>query len=38
MNLNIFALIQVMKIFGKYLFISNVKFTMNDCQDKIVVL
>ena len=34
---NTFALIQVMKIFGKYLYISNVKFTMKGCRDKIVV-
>ena len=26
-----------MKIFGKYLYISNVKFTMKGCRDKIVV-
>ena len=36
MNPNIFASIQVMKIYGKYLYISNVQFTMNGCQDKIV--
>ena len=36
-NPRIFALIQVMKIFGKYLYISNVKFTMKGCRDKIVV-
>ena len=31
------ALIQVMKIFGKYLCISNIKFTMKGCRDKINV-
>ena len=36
-NPRTFALIQVMKIFGKYLYISNVKFTMKGCRDKIVV-
>ena len=36
-NPRMFALIQVMKIFGKYLYISNVKFTMKGCRDKIVV-
>ena len=36
-NPRIFVLIQVMKIFGKYLYISNVKFTMKGCRDKIVV-
>ena len=36
-NPRIFALIQIMKIFGKYLYFSNVKFTMKGCLDKIVV-
>ena len=36
-NPRMFALIQVIKIFGKYLYISNVKFTMKGCRDKIVV-
>jgi len=37
MNPRMFAPIQVIKIFGKYLYISNVKFTMKGCRDKIVV-
>ena len=38
MNPNSFALIQLMKKKnGKYLYISNVKFTMKGCPDKIVV-
>ena len=32
-----FALIQVMQIFGKYLYTSNVKFTLNGCRHKFVV-
>ena len=35
--IQIFLMIQVVKIFGKYLYISNVKFTMNGCRHKFVI-
>ena len=37
MNPNIFASIQFMKIFGKYLYISNLKFTMKGCPENFVI-
>ena len=36
-RIQIFLLIQFMKILGKYLYISNAKFTMKGCPEEIVV-